>query len=62
MKDLFAICAIMVYNIAILAGTAYLVQVYDWNPWWFLLTVGLMLSTKRVEDKDEPSCKSNNIN
>ncbi len=29
---------ILLYNISILAGTAYLVQFYDWSPWWFLLS------------------------
>jgi hypothetical protein len=36
----FAIVAL--YNLALLAGTAYLVGWQDWSPLWFLLT-GLLL-------------------
>jgi hypothetical protein len=28
-----------VYNLILVAGTAYLVQVFDWSPWWFVLTL-----------------------
>ena len=49
MKDLLAIALVLVYNITILGGTVYLVAERDWSPWWFLLSVLLMLSKTKVE-------------
>ena len=46
MKDLLAIALVLVYNIVILGGTVYLVQFWDWSPWWFLLSVILLASKK----------------
>ena len=46
MKDLLAIALVLVYNITILGGTVCLIQFYDWSPWWFLLSVGLLVSGK----------------
>lgn len=37
---------VVFYNLTILAGTAYLVQVYDWSAWWFLLAVMLLGNSK----------------
>jgi hypothetical protein len=28
-----------IYNLILVAGTAYLVQVHNWSAWWFLLTL-----------------------
>jgi hypothetical protein len=28
-----------IYNLILVAGTAYLVQAYNWSAWWFLLTI-----------------------
>lgn len=42
--------AVLIYNLIIIAGTAFLVAVYGWSAWWFLLAVLLLMSTK---DKDE---------
>lgn len=36
------------YNLSLVAGTVYLIQFYDWSPWWFLLTIVLM--THKVPD------------
>lgn len=38
-----AILMMMVYNIALLVGTVYLIEFHNWNPWWMALTLGLML-------------------
>ena len=38
MKILF----IVLYNLAILAGTVFLIVEYDWSAWWMLLAVGLL--------------------
>ena len=34
----------VVYNLILLAGTAYLVGWCEWSAWWFLLTVCLLSS------------------
>ena len=51
MKDLLAILLVLVYNITLLGGTAYLVEAYDWNPWWFLLTIFLCVSGNLKDTK-----------
>ena len=42
---------IALYNLALFAGTAYLIIEYDWSAWWFLLTVLVMGMYRR--DKDD---------
>jgi hypothetical protein len=46
-----------IYNIVLLAGTAYLVVEKSWNPWWFALTLCLLgtwgYSERKKEKKDE---------
>mgnify|MGYP001408551679 CR=1 FL=1 len=41
---------VALYNLMILAGTAYLVQVYEWSAWWFMLAVLLLVSYKSKEE------------
>lgn len=38
-----------IYNLVLLAGTAYLVVEKAWNPWWFLLTLCLLGTWGNVE-------------
>ena len=33
---------LMLYNLAILAGTVYLIVEYDWSAWWMLFAVCLL--------------------
>lgn len=47
------IIAILLYNLCLVTGTAYLVTVYDWSPWWFLLTILLMSSYEKNTRRDE---------
>jgi hypothetical protein len=47
MKYYFEVIMVMIYNLTLVSGTVYLVQFYDWNPWWFLLTVGMMVSVTK---------------
>jgi hypothetical protein len=47
------IIAILLYNLCLVAGTAYLVAVYDWSPWWFLLTVVLLSNYIKTNVKDD---------
>jgi hypothetical protein len=41
---------VIIYNFLILAGTAYLVAIYDWSGWWFVATFMLMMG---IKDKDK---------
>jgi hypothetical protein len=40
--------AVLIYNLIIVGGTAYLVALHDWSGWWFLLTLMLLAN---VSDK-----------
>lgn len=42
--------SIVIWNIFIFAGTAYLVAERGWSAWWFVLTVALMMYTKTPEE------------
>ena len=46
------VAMVLCYNLAILSGTACLVQFYDWSPWWFIVSLCCMYSitTKTKED------------
>ena len=46
MKDVLAILLMVVYNLTILGGTVYLIQFYEWNPWWILLAVLICVNYK----------------
>lgn len=46
------IIAILLYNLCLVTGTAYLVAVYDWSPWWFLLTLLLICNYSKTDGKD----------
>jgi hypothetical protein len=45
----YAVVALLVllYNFALVAGTVYLIVFYDWSPWWFLLTILLLVNAER---------------
>ena len=36
--------AILVYNLAIIAMFLYLIQFHNWNPWWFLVAMLLIVT------------------
>ena len=42
--------AILVYDLALLAGTAYLVAIHNWSMWTFLLAAIFFMTSK---SKDE---------
>jgi hypothetical protein len=42
--------AVLIYNFAIVAGTAWLVAVHDWSGWWFMLSLAIMMN---IKNKDE---------
>lgn len=33
------------FDISVLAGTAYMVQVYSWSPWWFLFAALVLMGS-----------------
>lgn len=49
-KHSIDIAMVLCYNLAVLSGTAYLVQFHDWSGWWFLFSGLCMLSIKTKED------------
>ena len=44
-----------VYNLLILAGTAYLVVNDDWSSWWFAFSLLLLIGVSNGKDSDEKS-------
>lgn len=43
---------VVLYNLALLAGTAYLVVEYNWNAAWFIL-VSFLLGSHSTGNKNE---------
>jgi cytochrome c oxidase subunit IV len=39
--DFLSIAATLSYLLAVFGGTAYMVEKYNWSPWWFLLALAL---------------------
>ncbi len=44
MKDIVETIIFMSYNLALIIGTVYLVQVHNWSMWVFLLTACFLAS------------------
>ena len=44
---------VLLYNLILIAGTAYLVAVMDWSAWWFLLTLCLLCDYKETKANEE---------
>ena len=40
---------LVIYNLAILSGTVYLIVEYNWNAWWMLLAVCLLGTSRSKE-------------
>ena len=40
---------VLVYNLVIVGGTAFLVAFHDWSAWWFVLAVLLTLGIVRKD-------------
>jgi hypothetical protein len=43
--------AVVLYNLALVAGTAYLVAIFDWSPWWFVLTFLLLMNYGKKDNE-----------
>jgi hypothetical protein len=38
-----------IYNLCIIGGTAYLVEVHKWSPFWFVATIIFLMTIDLVE-------------
>jgi hypothetical protein len=45
--------AVLAYNFALAAGTAYLVAIHDWSMWTFLLAMFFIISFKHKNDNED---------
>lgn len=50
MKDTIAVIFVILYDLVLLAGTAYLVQEHGWSMWTFLLTGLFFMAAKTKKD------------
>jgi hypothetical protein len=55
--DISGMVTLAIMFLGLLGGTAYLVQAYNWSPWWFVLSVLLASSIRiKTDTKVEPKC------
>lgn len=40
-----------IYNLFLIIGTAYLIEVHHWSPWWFIVTMLFVMTIDLVERK-----------
>lgn len=52
MNKVLVLLVLCTYNLALVAGTAWLVVEYQWSAWWFALTLCLIGSYGKDDDKD----------
>ena len=45
--------AMIAFNFALLAGTAYLVSERGWSPWWIILAACSLYTFRKCECKEE---------
>jgi hypothetical protein len=38
---------VLLYNLCLVGGTAYLVAVHGWSAWWFLFTFLMLMNYER---------------
>ena len=50
MKDTIAVIFVLLYDLVLLAGTAYLVQEHNWSMWTFLLAALFFTTAKTKKD------------
>jgi hypothetical protein len=48
MSDNNLMLAVLAYNLALVSGTAYLVEAHGWSMWTFLLAGMFFVTTKRL--------------
>ncbi len=50
MAKFFIYALILIYDFALIAGTAFLVDQRDWSGWWFLLTTAFFVTPRKDKD------------
>lgn len=45
--------AVLLYNLSLLAGAAFLITQYDWSPWWMIGAAVMCIVKFGSEDKKE---------
>lgn len=53
MKFSVNLLIIAVYNLCLVAGTAWLIVEHNWSAWWFALTIALLGTHGTKKDSDE---------
>ena len=51
-KELIVLLMVILYDLVLLIGTAYLVQEHGWSMWTFLLTMCFFMTAKTKDEKD----------
>ena len=54
MIKIVPIILVLLYNLTLLIGTAYLVTIWNWSAWWFVATWMLLGRTKENDDRSKP--------
>ena len=54
MKLILVYFLTMIYNLSLIVGTVYLIEFHNWSPWWFCLTVLLMLYRDKGKKDEQP--------
>ena len=53
MSDFLSNVAILLYDFALVAGTTYVVIVYDWSMWTYALTLCFFMTKRTKKDESE---------
>ena len=51
-KELVVLLMVILYDVFLIAGTAYLVQEHNWSMWTFLLTMCFFMTARTKDEKD----------
>lgn len=50
--DVFVTASLFAYILAVLGGTVYIVQFWNWSPWWFLISLSACSVKIKTGKKD----------
>lgn len=51
-KELIVLLTVILYDVFLIAGTAYLVQEHNWSMWTFLLAMCFFMTARTKDEKD----------
>ena len=57
MNKNLSVVSVLIYNLIIIFGTIYMIQVFDWSVWWLLAAFICLMSfekNEKVELSDQP--------